>query len=377
LEEILNKTNTNFEEIIDTNYNLKITREYIEIKDYSINLNYKNFTYYDTMKKILTLIKKECDEENIKNINNYNNLSDFIEIPNSIEIIGNIAHLNLRENFLFYKYLIGKIILDKNQFIKTVITKREKIDNEFRTYNMEIIAGEENYEVIHKEGDVNFHFDIRKVYWCSHLKGERDRLLNLIKKGSVLCDAFCGVGPLSLRAAKKGVKVYANDLNPDCFKYLNKNHQINKISKGKLYSFNLDAREFMRMCISQGLSKNQEFYNSNEKLLIKGEKIDYFYMNFPKDAIEFLDVFKGSFKNNEFYNPNNPDSLPIVHIYGFSNAVDYKNDLIDRICKVFNIPELHSKYLLNFNVVKEISTKKYMCCISIRIPPEVAFNEKN
>ena len=44
--------------------------------------------------------------------------------------------------------------------------------------------------------------------------------MKLIKPGEILCDAFCGIGPFSIRAAKKGIKVFANDLNPDCYKYL-------------------------------------------------------------------------------------------------------------------------------------------------------------
>jgi tRNA (guanine37-N1)-methyltransferase len=324
------------------------------------------------MKKIFIIINSENEKghikENIKENNQIVSQIEIKEIPNSFEIIGNIAHLNLREKFLPFKFLIGKIILDKNPSIKTVITKTGKIDNEFRTYNMELLAGTENFEVKHKEVNINFHFDIRKVYWCSRLQGERDRLLKVIKKGSVLCDAFCGVGPLALRAAKNGVKVYANDLNPDCYICINKNIQINKIPKGVLYTFNMDAREFIRMCITQGLNQNHE--NNYETLFTKGEKIDHFYMNLPKDAIEFLDAFQGAFKDNEIYNNEN---LPIVHVYGFSNAVDYKSDLLNRVCKAFNIPQLDNKYLIDFVVIRDVSTKKHMCSISMKIPPEVAF----
>lgn len=46
------------------------------------------------------------------------------EIPSSFEHAGHIAHLNLREEALPYKYLIGKVILEKNKkTIRTVVNK--------------------------------------------------------------------------------------------------------------------------------------------------------------------------------------------------------------------------------------------------------------
>lgn len=46
---------------------------------------------------------------------------------------------------------------------------------------------------------------------------------------TVLGDMFAGVGPFALPAAKKGCTVYANDLNPNCFKYLQENAEGNKV----------------------------------------------------------------------------------------------------------------------------------------------------
>jgi len=363
-----------------------------EIKEQIIYINYSNFSYYDTMKKIMYLINDQSEKMNqfnkdnfSKDINHENRIKQIthddkssfscekeklslLEIPKSYEIIGNIAHLNLREKFLPYKYLIGRIILDKNPNLKTVITKTDKIDNIYRTYSMEILAGENNFLVVHREGNINFHFDIRNVYWCSRLQGERDRLLKIIKKGQILCDAFCGVGPLALRAAKQGVKVYSNDLNPDCYFYLKKNMQINKIESNMLYPFNMDARHFIRMCIKQGNEEDES--ENNSQLFIKKEKIDHIYMNLPKDALEFLDVFRGIFKDSEIYNANN---LPIVHVYGFSNSIDPEVDLLNRISKALNIQKLQQKDFIEIHNIRDVSNKKHMFSISFRIPEEVAF----
>ena len=79
--------------------------------------------------------------------NNGNHLIE--EIPSSFETAGHIAHVNLREEALPYKYLIGKAILDKNRpRIQLVVNKIGNVGNEFRTFPMEILAvGSENNEV--------------------------------------------------------------------------------------------------------------------------------------------------------------------------------------------------------------------------------------
>jgi tRNA (guanine37-N1)-methyltransferase len=236
---------------------------------------------------------------------------------------------------------------------------------------MELLAGENNYEVKHKEGNCVFEFDIRKVYWCSRLQNERDRLLKSLKKGEVLLDAFCGVGPFSVRAAKQGIRVLANDLNPECYNSINQNIKLNKIKESQITTFNMDAREFIRACIEQSKYIKDEEQNF-DKIIPTDIRINHIYMNLPKDALEFLDVFKGLFTNTkkEIYDKHN---LPIVHVYGFSNAKDSKADILGRICKAFEIESFDTTCMVNFVNVRDISTRKHVFCISFRIPYEVAF----
>jgi len=100
---------------------------------------------------------------------------------------------------------------------------------------------------------------------------------------------FCGIGPLSVRAAvKKKVKVLANDLNPACFEYITKNIALNKVNK-LVIPFNMDAREFVRMVIKKSNDPSQT--EIPESFL----RFDHVYMNLPVDAVEFLDAFIGLF----------------------------------------------------------------------------------
>jgi tRNA (guanine37-N1)-methyltransferase len=72
--------------------------------------------------------------------------------------------------------------------------------------------------------------DFSKVYWNSRLQGEHLRLVSQFNRGDLVCDTFAGIGPFALPAAKNmGCWVFANDLNPESYKYLCENISLNKV----------------------------------------------------------------------------------------------------------------------------------------------------
>lgn len=152
-----------------------------------------------------------------------------MEIPSAFEQVGHLIHLNLRDELLPYKYIIGQVLLDKNPSCKTVVNKVGKIDTVFRTFEMELLAGEDNTIVSLKEENCIFKFDYKLVYWNSRLQHEHARLVHSFSKDDIVADMFCGIGPFVLPAAKKGCVVYGNDLNPYCYKFLNENLKLNKV----------------------------------------------------------------------------------------------------------------------------------------------------
>lgn len=65
--------------------------------------------------------------------------------------------------------LPGEVLLDKVSSVKTVVNKLGPIDNTYRNFQMELLAGEENYVTQTKEHNCTFELDFSKVYWNSRL----------------------------------------------------------------------------------------------------------------------------------------------------------------------------------------------------------------
>ena len=102
-------------------------------------------------------------------------------------------------------------------------------DNEYRTFKYELLAGDPSLEVEIKELDCTFRFDYSKVYWNSRLNTEHERLVKLFRPGEAVCDVMAGVGPFAVPAAKRGVFVWANDLNPNSYASLVDATSLNKV----------------------------------------------------------------------------------------------------------------------------------------------------
>ncbi|EEB14356.1 conserved hypothetical protein [Pediculus humanus corporis] len=276
----------------------------------------------------------------------------------SYSIIGHIVHLNLKDHLIDYKYIIAEVLKDKVSVAKTVVNKTNKIDNVYRNFEMEVLCGEPDFIASVIEYDTKFEFDFSKVYWNPRLSTEHNRIVNLVNHGDVLFDVFAGVGPFSIRAAKKNCLVHANDLNPDSFKWLNHNINLNKKAKGWITTYNKDGSDFILNDFKSNMLKIWSDSNFLGQIHV--------VMNLPAKALSFLKYFKGLFDEQdlkEIKKDHLEKHLPIIYCYFFAK----KDESLDEIFKT----HLEYKFDENeyeFNFVRNVSNGKNMHRVTFQMP---------
>ena len=118
-----------------------------------------------------------------------------------------------------------------------IVAQVGTIENQYRVFNMEVVAGTPTLLTEVKQHGALFRLDFSKVYWNSRLEQEHLRLVNLFAPGDVVVDVMAGIGPFAIPAAKQhGCTVLANDLNPDSYAYLVENIKLNKVRAVRILS---------------------------------------------------------------------------------------------------------------------------------------------
>ncbi|RXK36595.1 hypothetical protein M231_06136 [Tremella mesenterica] len=172
--------------------------------------------------------------------------TEGLDIPSAITMTGHIGHINLLDEWQPYKHLIGQVLLDKNRNLRTIVNKLNTIHAQYRYFDMEILAGDDDLITTVNEQSCSFTFDFSKVYWNSRLGSEHERLVKSFSDEEVIADVMAGVGPFAIPAAKRGCYVLGNDLNPESVKWMRHNRVQNKVEK-TLRVTELDGRQFIRV----------------------------------------------------------------------------------------------------------------------------------
>jgi tRNA (guanine37-N1)-methyltransferase len=264
---------------------------------------------------------------------------DLEKAPSSFEIIGNgeksVAIVEIPEELELKKELIAKAVMQMDKNVKSVLKKVSERKGEFRTREFEIIAGEDDTEVVHREYGYLLKVDPQIVYFSSKEGSERKRIAEQVKENEIVMLMFAGVGAIAVAIVKKQPlvqKIIAIELNPQGVKYIEENAGINRIAD-KIVAIEGDVRK-----------EASRFY----------EKCDRVVMPLPLEASEFLEEAIKCLREKG-----------VVHFYTLIDKEDFSaaEKMIGSVCNKMN-----KKYkILNEHKVSAYSPRKWKVCIDFEV----------
>ena len=214
-------------------------------------------------------------------------------ITKSFDIFGDIALISIPKGIKGKdkEKKIAEAVMKVHPNIKVVAKKTGPISGEYRIRKLKVIGGEKRTETIHKESGCIFHVDIAKAYFSPRLSYERKRISSLVKSKENVFVPFAGVGPFAIVIAKEhpDAKIYANELNPNAFKYMEENIRLNYTPNVQAYPG--DAREFAKKFVGKADRVVMPIPMSADKFL------DTAFLLAKKGAVVHLYIFEKSEKN--------------------------------------------------------------------------------
>ncbi len=258
------------------------------------------------------------------------------ELYSAFDQIGDIIIVRIPDSLLSKKKVIGQALLDAVHPARSVFYQSSDVSGDFRTRNLEVIAGEDNTETEYREYGCRFKVDVEKVFFSPRLSTERKRIADLVQDGEILINMFGGVGMFSIVAAKmKNCTVYNIDLNPYAAKLCEENIKLNKKLKGKIISINGDAAQVVK-----------------EQLQNKGDRT---LMLLPERSDEFLDSAILATKSGG-----------IIHYYSHQHA-DKRQDVIEISKQHYLQVSPIKSQIIGGRMVRAVGPRYYQTVVDVKI----------
>ena len=257
------------------------------------------------------------------------------DLFSAFDQIGDIIIVRIPDSLLSKKKIIGETLLEQVKTAKSVFYQSSSVEGDFRTRDLEILAGVDKTETEYKEFGCRFIVDVEKAFFSPRLSTERDRIAELVQDGEIVINMFGGVGMFSIIAAKrKKCTVYNIDINPIAAKLCEKNIKLNKLV-GRVVSIHGDAAKIIE----------EQFRDQGDRVL----------MLLPERSDEFLNSAILATKSNG-----------IIHYYSHIHA-DEKSQAAKLSEKHYlDTTPIKSK-ILNSKIVRAVGPRYYQTVVDVRI----------
>lgn len=258
-----------------------------------------------------------------------------LELFSAFDQIGEIIIVRIPDSLLSKKKMIGEALLENVHPAKSVFYQATPVEGDFRTRNLEILAGDDNTETEYKEYGCRFKVDVEKAFFSPRLSTERDRIAQMIQDGETMINMFGGVGMFSIIAAKKKkCTVYNIDLNPYAAKLCEENIKLNKLA-GKVISIHGDAAQVVK----------EQLQDAGDRTL----------MLLPERSDEFLDSAISATKSGG-----------IIHYYSHQHA-DKRQDAVEVSKQHYLQVTPVKSEILGGRMVRAVGPRYYQTVVDVRI----------
>ncbi len=208
-----------------------------------------------------------------------------MKLPKSFDFFGETIVAKFPKEFKqLKKKEHAKKLMIQNNSVKTVLEKTEKFKGRLRTPTTKYLAGKKTKEVLYRENNCVFRFNIDETYFSPRLSNERKEIADKIKKGNEVLVMFAGVAPFSIVIAKNSSakKVYSNELNRKANKYAANNIELNKVKDkvellpGDIKKVAAKLRKKFDVIVMPRPQLKDSFLSSAFQLSKKGTRIYYY-----------------------------------------------------------------------------------------------------
>jgi tRNA G37 N-methylase Trm5 len=101
----------------------------------------------------------------------------------SYDILGNVVIVKFPDKTpIKEKKRFAEGILKTQKAVRTILEKKEKIKGRLRKLSTDFLAGEKTKEVLYKENNCIFRFNVDETYFSPRLSNERKEIASKIKK---------------------------------------------------------------------------------------------------------------------------------------------------------------------------------------------------
>jgi tRNA (guanine37-N1)-methyltransferase len=193
------------------------------------------------------------------------------EFIGSYDIVGSIAIIEVTDLLVPKEKEIAEKVLEINKAVKTVLKKMGGHVGEYRTQQMQHLAGEDTRDTTVTENGVKLKVNVETAYYSIRMATERKRILSLIRPGERILCLFSGIGPypVTFSVHTEAKDIVGIEINPAAHELAVENAARNRCTNVRLLCD--DAHDIL------------------PKLAAAGERFDRITMPLPHTSNEFID----------------------------------------------------------------------------------------